>query len=87
MKLGEAKPFKIEVKQFAQEELYSINKIIELLSKGTFSPALVSSIVKTPTMYQFMQADILQVLQSRMDDSLAEDFVAKAKDADRKSVV
>ena len=80
MKLGEAKPVKFETEQWTQDELALINCIIELMSKGTFSPALVSSVVKSPLMYLFMQADILQVLQSKMDNSLAEGFIAKIKE-------
>ena len=80
MKLSEVQPFRLETSVWTQDELAQINNIIELLSKGTFSPALVSAIVKTPLMYQYMQADILQVLQSKMDDELAEGFINKAKE-------
>ena len=51
---------------WAQDELLLINEIIALLSKNEFSTALVSSIAKSPLMYQYMQADILQVIQSKM---------------------
>jgi len=78
--LGEVQPFKFETKKWTEAELMLINDIISFLSKGTFSPALVSSIVKTPTMYQYMQADILQALQSKMADEIAEDFVQKTKE-------
>ena len=78
--LGEAKPFKLDIKDWTQDELLLINNIITYLSKGTFSPALVSSITKSQLMYQYMQADILQVLQSGMDDSLAEGFINRTKE-------
>ena len=80
IKVGDAQPFKLDTTKWTQEELALINNVIELLSKNTFSPALVSAIVKSSLMYLYMQADILQVMQSRMDDSLAEDFIAKTKD-------
>ena len=78
--LGEVKPFKLETKAWTEGELLIINEIIALLSKGEFSPALVSSIAKSPLMYQYMQADILEVLQSKMAEELAEGFVTKAKE-------
>ena len=49
------------------------------MSKDAFSPALIAAIVKSPLLYQHMQTDILQVLQSKMDEGLAEDFINKAK--------
>ena len=79
--LGEVQPFKFEIKDWTQEELYLINNIIAVLSKGSFSPALVSSIVKSSLMYQYMQADILKVLQSKFDTSLAEEFLEKTKNS------
>ena len=79
--LGEANPFKIETKLWTQNELALINAVISLLSDETFSPALVSAIVKSPLLYEYLQADILQVLQSRMDEGLAEEFLNKAKSA------
>ena len=78
--LGEVKPFKIETKKWTQNELQLINEVISLLSKGEFSPALVSAISKSPLMYQYMQADILEVLQSKMAEELAEGFISKAKE-------
>ncbi len=77
--LGEVQPFVLETSEWAQNELLKINSIIDLLSKNVFSPALISAIVKTPTMYQYMQADILEVLQSRMADGLAEKFMGTTK--------
>ena len=62
-----------------KDEFYNINSIISLLSKGVFSPALVSSIVRSVFIYQYMQADILNVLQRNFDSTLAEDFVEKTK--------
>ena len=78
--LGEVQPFKIETKSWAEAELLLINEVIALLSTGEFSPALVSTIAKSSLMYQYMQADILEVLQSKMAESLAERFIAKAKE-------
>lgn len=80
IKLGDVKPFKLETEKWTQNELALINKVIELLSKNTFSPALISSIVNSSLMYLYMQANILEVMQSGMDDSLAEDFFAKTKE-------
>ena len=77
--LGEAQPFKFEVKDWTQEELFLINNVISLLSKNVFSPALVSSIVKSSLLYAYMQADILKVLQSKFDPEMAEDFINKSK--------
>ena len=80
IKTGAAQPIKFDTKKWAEDELFLINKVIELLSKATFSPALVASIVKSPLLYQYMQAEILEVLQSKMADGLAEDFIAKTKE-------
>ena len=77
--LAEAKPFKLEIKDWTQEELFLINNVITLLSKNVFSPALVSSIVKSSLLYAYMQADILRVLQAKFDSSYAEDFIEKTK--------
>ena len=79
--LGEAKPFKIEIKEWTQNELFLINNVIALLSKGVFSPALVSSIVKSSLLYEYMQADILKVMQSKFNNELAEGFIEKGKNA------
>lgn len=84
--LGEVQPFKLQVSQWAQNELSRINEIITLLSKDAFSPALVSSIVKSPLMYGLMQADILRVVQSGMNIGLAEEFMTKTKQTVKKSV-
>lgn len=77
--LGEVKPFKLEIENWAKEELMLINNVISILSKGIFSPALVSAIVKSPLMYQYMQADILKVLQSKFESENGEAFIEKAK--------
>ncbi len=77
--LGEVQPFKFVLQEWTQEELFLINNVISLLSKGVFSPALVSSIVKSSLLYAYMQADILQVLQAKFDSSLAEGFIEKTK--------
>lgn len=79
--LGEIKPFKLETEEWTKEELMLINNIITLLSKGGFSPALVSAIVKSPMMYQYMQADILKVLQAKMEPENADEFLQNAKAA------
>ena len=78
--LGEVQPFKIDTKVWAQDELMLINEIIALLSRNEFSTALVSSIAKSPLMYQYMQAEILEVLQQKMAEELAEGFIAKTKE-------
>lgn len=77
--LGEVQRFKFKTEEWAKEELHLINNVISVLSKGVFSPALVSSIVKSPLMYQYMQADILKVLQAKMEAENAEEFIHKTK--------
>ena len=84
--LGSAEPFKIQAKLWAASELNLINEVISLLSKDSFSPALVSSIVKSSLLYQFMQSDILKVLQARMDSGLAEEFMEKTKNSIREVI-
>ena len=79
MILGETAEFKIQTKEWVQEELMYINNVIDLLSKEEFSPALVSTIVKSSLMYQYMQADVLKVLQSKMAEGLAEEFIENTK--------
>ena len=64
--LGEVSPFTFDIKAWSQEELLLINNVISILSKGMFSPALVSAIVKSPLLYQYMQAEILKVMQAKM---------------------
>ena len=79
IKLGDTKPFKIETEKWIENELALINSVIEFLSKNTFSPALISAIVNSSMMYLYMQANVLEVMQSKMDDSLAEGFIEKTK--------
>ena len=79
--LGEASPFTFEIKAWSQEELLLINNVISILSRGMFSPALVSAIVKSSLLYQYMQADILKVMQSRFSTDNAEGFIENAKTA------
>ena len=74
-------PFKFNIQEFMQEEFCSINNIIAFLSKGTFSPALVSSIIKSVLVYQYMQAEILTVLQRNFDQELAQQFIDNTKAA------
>ncbi len=71
--------FKFETKEFIDEEFCNINNIISMLSKGIFSPALISSIVKSVLIYQYMQAEILVVLQKNFEPELATDFIEKTK--------
>ena len=77
--LGEVQRFKFKIEDWAKEELQLINNIISVLSRGVFSPALVASIVKSPLMYQYMQADILKVLQSKMESESPDEFIQKTK--------
>lgn len=72
-------PFKFNIQEFVQEEFCSINNIISILAKGVFSPALVSSIVKSVTVYQYMQAEVLTVLQKNFDPELAQKFIDNTK--------
>ena len=78
--LGEVQPFKFETKKWTENELSLLNDIIELLSQNTFSSALVAAIVKSPMMYQYMQVDILEVLQKNMADEIAESFITRTKE-------
>ena len=71
--------FKFNIKDFIQEEFKEINNIISLLSKNVFSSALVSAIVKSVFIYQYMQADVLKVLQRNFAPELAQDFIDKTK--------
>lgn len=79
-------PFKLEIKDFLNEELKIINNIINQLSKGSFSPALVNEIVKSVLVYQYMQADVLRVLQRNFDAELAQTFIDNTKVAIRSIV-
>ena len=75
------KPFNFEIKQFIDEEFCQINNIISMLSKGSFSTALVNTIVKSMFVYQYLQAEVLTVLQKNFDPQLAEEFIAETKTA------
>ena len=79
-------PFKFELQDFMQEEFFAINNIINLLSKEVFSPALVNSIVKSVFIYQFLQANILEILQKNFAPELADDFMGKTKYAIKRIV-
>jgi hypothetical protein len=74
-----AQPFKFNIEEFMKDEFYNINNIISMLSKGVFSPALVSSIVKSVLVYQYMQAEILTVLQKNFDPEMAQKFIDDTK--------
>lgn len=74
-------PFKFELKAFIDEEFCNLNNIITMLSKGAFSPALVTSVVKSAFVYQYMQSEILEVLQRNYAPELAEEFIEKTKAA------
>lgn len=76
-----AQPFKFEIKHFIDEEFCQINSIISTLSKGVFSTALVNAIVKSMFVYQYLQAEVLTVLQKNFDPDLANDFIASTKNA------
>lgn len=79
-------PFKFNMKDFINEEFAIINNIITTLSKRAFSQTLVTDVVKSVFIYQFMQEEVLTVLQRNFDNELAEDFIGKTKIA-IKSVV
>lgn len=72
---------KIDTKDFLQEEFKEINNIISILSKEVFSSALVSAIVKSVFIYQYMQADVLKALQRNFAPELAQDFIDKTKNS------
>ena len=81
VQLAFVEPCSFNIKEFIQEEFKEINNIISLLSKGSFSSALVSAMVKSVFVYQYMQADILEVLQKNFASELAEDFIQKTKNS------
>lgn len=85
-KLANIQPFKLEIKDFIQEEFFHINNTITMLSKGVFSSNFVSTIVKSIFLYQFLQANILNVLQKNFDPELAQPFFENTKLAIRKIV-
>lgn len=73
--------FKFVLKTFIDEEFCNINNIITMLSKGVFSPALLSAIVKSAFIYQYIQSEVLDVLQKNYAPELAEPFIEKTKNA------
>lgn len=72
-------PIKLDLKSFIDDEFKTINDIISILSKGVFSSALVSTIVKSVLVYQYLQADVVNVLQKNFSPDLAESFIEKTK--------
>ena len=72
-------PFVFNTKEFLQEEFKEINNIISLLSKNVFSAGLVSAIVKSVLVYQYLQAEVLEALQKQFAPELAEIFLARTK--------
>ena len=74
-------PFTFNIQEFIQEEFCAINDIIRALSTGIFSTALVSKVIKSVLIYQYMQADILIVLQKNFDTELAQSFMENTKQA------
>ena len=84
--LAFVKPFKFELEEFVQNEFYNINQIISHLSKEVFSSALVSAIVESAFVYQYMQAEVLEVLQKNFAPELAQGFIAKTKTSIKKVV-
>lgn len=76
-----AKTFKLDLKSFMEEEFCYINNIITMLSKGVFSPALLAAIVKSGFIYQYMQSDVLNVLQKNYAPELAEPFIENTKNS------
>lgn len=76
-------PFKFNIEEFIKEEFMHINSIIAMLSKGVFSPVLVGTIIKSVLVYQYLQADILTVLQKNFDKELAQSFIDNTKEAIR----
>lgn len=74
-------PFKFELKDFIQDEFFNINNIISILSKGNFSSVLISAILKSVLVYQYMQSDILRAVQTNLEPSYAETFISDTKAA------
>ena len=80
------KPYSLELKDFMQEEFMQINNIISMISKGVFSPALLNTIVKSSFIYQYMQSEVLEVLQKNFAPELAKDFIYQTKASIKKIV-
>lgn len=76
-----AEPFKFELAEFMQDEFFIINNVISLLSKDVFSSALVSSILKSVLLYQYLQTEILDILQKQLNPQYAEGFIDDTKAA------
>ena len=74
-------PFKLKLEDFMKDEFCNINNIITKLSKNIFSPELVSAIIKSSLIYEYMQAKILTVLQKNFEPELANDFIDNVKKA------
>ena len=79
--LDDIAPFKFRLEEFVQDEFFNINNIISILSKEVFSPELLSAIVKSVLVYQYMQNDILNALQTNFSEQIAEEFINKTKTA------
>ncbi len=77
--LNEVSELKIDMTNFIQQEFANINNVITILSKDIFSAELITAIVKSTLLYQYMQSDVLRVLQKNFDSELAEEFTNKAK--------
>ena len=77
--LGELTPFKLNLEEWTKEELKMINEIISLISKNVSPTVLISAIVKSPLMYQYMQADILEILQNKMRIDNPDELIQKTK--------
>ena len=74
-------PFNLKLEDFMQDEFLNINNIISKISKNVFSPELISSIIKSALIYEYMQAKILIVLQKNFDEELAENFITETKNS------
>jgi len=72
-------PFKFELKDFIQEEFMQINNVISLLSKGHFTPALINTIIKSAFIYQYMQSEILEILQKNLAPEKGDEFITQTK--------
>lgn len=75
------KAFKFDLKAFIEEEFCYINNIITMISKGIFSPALLTAVVKSSFIYQYMQSEVLNVLQKNYAPELAEPFIENTKNS------
>lgn len=77
--LNSLNTFNLDIQEFVNDEFCSINNIISIISKGIFSPALVNSIMKSVLVSQYMQTEILNVLQKNFDPNLAQSFIETTK--------